>query len=73
VQRPSLSAVEKTGKDEDHRFHLYVRPMDAKAEQWDGARSGTQAALDVFNADEVRKDGYATNCDADIQFYRLET
>ena len=39
--------------DDDHVFHLFVRPKDAKAEQWDGVRSGTQAALDVFNADEV--------------------
>lgn len=39
--------------DDDHVFYLFVRPKDAKAEQWDGVRSGTQAALDVFNADEV--------------------
>jgi intermediate cleaving peptidase 55 len=31
-----------------------VREKDSKAELWDGARSGTQAAVDVFNADEVR-------------------
>lgn len=37
----------------DHTFHLYVREKDPKAEIWDGARSGTQAALDVFNADET--------------------
>lgn len=37
----------------DHTFHLFVREKDAKAEQWDGARSGTRAALDVFNADET--------------------
>jgi intermediate cleaving peptidase 55 len=30
-----------------------VREKDPKAELWDGARSGTQAARDVFNADEV--------------------
>ena len=28
-----------------------MREKDPKAEIWDGARSGTQAALDVFNAD----------------------
>lgn len=33
---------------------MYNREKDAKAELWDGARSGTQAAMDVFNADEVR-------------------
>jgi intermediate cleaving peptidase 55 len=42
-------------EDNDHEFHLFVRPKDPKAEQWDGARSGLQAALDVFNADEVSK------------------
>ena len=44
------------GKDEtgkDHTFHLYVREKDEKLEIWDGARSGTEAARDVFNADEV--------------------
>jgi intermediate cleaving peptidase 55 len=37
----------------DHTFHLYVREKDPKAEIWDGARSGSQAAIDVFNADET--------------------
>lgn len=41
------------GSGDNHVFHLYVREKDAKAELWDGARSGTQAAQDVFNADEV--------------------
>lgn len=41
------------GSSDNHIFHLYVREKDAKAELWDGARSGTQAAIDVFNADEV--------------------
>lgn len=38
----------------DHVFHLFVRPKDSKAERWHGARSGLDAARDVFNADEVR-------------------
>jgi intermediate cleaving peptidase 55 len=38
----------------EYVFHLFVRPKDMKAELWDGARSGEQAALDVFNADKVR-------------------
>jgi intermediate cleaving peptidase 55 len=49
-------ALAVIGKDEtgtDHTFHLYVREKDPKAEIWDGARSGTQAARDVFNADET--------------------
>lgn len=43
------------GSGDNHLFHLYVREKDPKIELWDGARSGTQAALDVFNADEVRE------------------
>ena len=39
--------------DEDHHFHLFVREKDPKEEQWEGVRSGTQAAEDVFNADET--------------------
>lgn len=41
------------GSGDNHIFHLYVREKDPKAELWEGARSGTQAAMDVFNADEV--------------------
>jgi len=37
----------------EYTFHLFVRPKDEKAELWDGARSGVQAAQDVFNADEA--------------------
>ena len=48
-----LLVVEKTGPDGQHIFHLFVRPKNSKAELWDGTRSGVQAALDVFNADEV--------------------
>jgi intermediate cleaving peptidase 55 len=50
--KPTLF-VGKVSSDEDHIFHLFVREKDPKAEIWDGARSGTQAALDVFNADET--------------------
>lgn len=42
------------GSGNNHIFHLYVREKDARAELWEGARSGTRAAIDVFNADEVR-------------------
>jgi intermediate cleaving peptidase 55 len=48
------SALANDGSDNDHIFHLYVREKDPKAEMWEGARSGTRAAIDVFNADEVR-------------------
>ncbi|KZF21111.1 putative metallopeptidase family M24 [Xylona heveae TC161] len=49
----ALAIIEKTGPGPEHIFHLYVRPKDPRAEQWEGARSGVQAALDVFNADEA--------------------
>lgn len=49
----ALAVIGKDESGEDHTFHLYVREKDAKAELWDGARSGTQAAIDVFNADET--------------------
>ncbi|KAL9629399.1 MAG: hypothetical protein Q9204_005292 [Flavoplaca sp. TL-2023a] len=42
----------KSTADDDHTFHLYLRPKDPKVEQWEGSRSGVQAAVDVFNADE---------------------
>jgi intermediate cleaving peptidase 55 len=49
-------AVAIIGKDAtgtDHTFRLFVREKNQKAELWDGARSGTHAARDVFNADEA--------------------
>jgi intermediate cleaving peptidase 55 len=47
------SSTAKGTSDVEYTFHLYVRPKDAHAELWDGARSGVQAAQDVFNADEA--------------------
>jgi intermediate cleaving peptidase 55 len=47
------AVIANDGSGDNHIFHLYVREKDPKAELWDGARSGTQAAMDVFNADEV--------------------
>lgn len=51
----ATAVIQKVGQSGsgEYIFHLFVRPKDAKAESWDGARSGSQAALDVFNADEV--------------------
>lgn len=49
----ALAIIGNDGSGDNHIFHLYVREKDPKAELWDGARSGTQAAVDVFNADEV--------------------
>ncbi|KAH8789687.1 peptidase M24, structural domain-containing protein [Hyaloscypha finlandica] len=48
----AVAVIQKVGSSADYIFHLFVRPKDPKAEQWDGARSGEQAGLDVFNADE---------------------
>ncbi|KAI4169741.1 MAG: hypothetical protein LQ343_005482 [Gyalolechia ehrenbergii] len=48
----AVAVIGKTAAGDDHVFHLFVRPKDPKAEQWEGSRSGTQAAIDVFNADE---------------------
>ncbi|GAQ03228.1 intermediate cleaving peptidase 55 [Aspergillus lentulus] len=49
----ALAIIANDGSGDNHIFHLYVREKDPKAELWDGARSGTQAAIDVFNADET--------------------
>ncbi|OJZ91099.1 hypothetical protein ASPFODRAFT_180405 [Aspergillus luchuensis CBS 106.47] len=48
----ALAVIANDGSGDNHLFHLYCREKDAKAELWDGARSGTRAAIDVFNADE---------------------
>jgi hypothetical protein len=51
----ALAIIANDGSGDNHIFHLYVREKDPRAELWDGARSGTRAAVDVFNADEVRR------------------
>ena len=50
----AVAVVQRVGTSLEYVFYLFVRPKDVKAEQWDGARSGERAAIDVFNADEVR-------------------
>ncbi|KAF2197434.1 xaa-Pro aminopeptidase-like protein [Delitschia confertaspora ATCC 74209] len=49
----ALAVIEKTSDDDQHIFHLYVRPKNPREELWDGPRSGINAADDVFNADET--------------------
>ncbi|KAJ5303177.1 hypothetical protein N7476_009976 [Penicillium atrosanguineum] len=49
----ALAIIANDGSGDNHIFHLYVREKDPRAELWDGARSGTRAAVDVFNADET--------------------
>lgn len=57
---------EKGNSSIEYTFHLFVRPKDERAEQWDGARSGVQAAQDVFNADEARDINSVSNCLPDV-------
>ncbi|KAF2130669.1 hypothetical protein P153DRAFT_366217 [Dothidotthia symphoricarpi CBS 119687] len=49
-EQDAVAIIEKHD-DEDHIFHLYVRPKDPRIEAWEGPRSGVEAAEDVFNAD----------------------
>ncbi|KAK5710605.1 aminopeptidase [Elasticomyces elasticus] len=49
----AVAVIEKGSSDVEYTFHLFVRPKDDRSELWDGARSGVQAAQDVFNADEA--------------------
>lgn len=50
----SLAVLKRTGDEfGDYTFHLYCRPKDPKAEQWNGPWSGVDAARDVWNADEA--------------------
>lgn len=49
----ALAVIGPSSDGTDHFFHLYVREKDPKVETWEGTRSGTQAAVDVFNADET--------------------
>ncbi|KAL9603796.1 MAG: hypothetical protein Q9219_000905 [cf. Caloplaca sp. 3 TL-2023] len=48
----AVAVVGKSATEDDHVFHLFVRAKDPRLEQWEGSRSGPQAAVDVFNADE---------------------
>ncbi|QKX58745.1 uncharacterized protein TRUGW13939_05872 [Talaromyces rugulosus] len=49
----ALAIIANDGSGDNHVFHLYVQEKDPRIELWEGARSGTQAAVDVFNADET--------------------
>ncbi|KAL8925267.1 MAG: hypothetical protein Q9208_003557 [Pyrenodesmia sp. 3 TL-2023] len=49
----AVAVIGRASGEGDHAFHLFVRAKNPKVEQWEGSRSGTQAALDVFNADET--------------------
>nr|POE64802.1 intermediate cleaving peptidase 55 [Quercus suber] len=49
----TFARAEKGRSDVEYTFHLFVRPKNKDAERWSGARSGVQAAQDVFNADEA--------------------
>ncbi len=49
---PNAVAVLAPNHDE-HKFVLFVRPKDLKAETWSGRRAGVDAAKERFGADEV--------------------
>ncbi|MEM1425142.1 MAG: aminopeptidase P N-terminal domain-containing protein, partial [Cyanobacteria bacterium P01_H01_bin.130] len=49
---PNAVAVLAPNHDE-HKFVLFVRPKDLKAETWSGRRVGVDAAKERFGADEV--------------------
>lgn len=51
LEPEAVAVIEKAGPEGQHNFHLFVRPKDAHAEMWDGARTGVDAAMEVFNAD----------------------
>lgn len=49
----SVMILEKPTDDiDDVLFHLIVPPKDAFSEQWEGERTGTEGACELFNADE---------------------
>ncbi|KAK7207951.1 metallopeptidase [Myxozyma melibiosi] len=48
----AVAVIEKPVED-DYVFHMFVQPKDEKKELWEGPRTGTQGAIDVFNADEA--------------------
>ncbi|KAH9884069.1 aminopeptidase-like protein [Xylariomycetidae sp. FL2044] len=49
----SLAVLVRPDAAEDYIFSLFCRAKDPKAEQWSGPWSGTDAARDIWNADEV--------------------
>ncbi|KAF2227345.1 peptidase M24 [Elsinoe ampelina] len=49
----ALAVISREESELGYKFHLFVRPKDESAEIWDGARSGVEAAEEVFNADEA--------------------
>ncbi|PSK33626.1 hypothetical protein B9Z65_7513 [Elsinoe australis] len=53
----ALAVISREESELGYKFHLFLRPKDDTAEIWDGARSGLQAAQDVFNADEAHDVG----------------
>ncbi|KAJ2779583.1 aminopeptidase [Coemansia javaensis] len=51
----SVVAIEKNGyADRGYTMTMFVRPKDPAREVWEGPRSGLEAAVDVFGADEAR-------------------
>lgn len=46
-----LSLESRPSSSRGYHYTLYVPPKDAHDELWEGARTGTQGAIDVFGAD----------------------
>lgn len=50
----AVAVLQKTGPaPADYHFRLFVKPKNAREEQWSGYRNGVEAAEDVFNADQA--------------------
>lgn len=55
LEPDSVAVIERTGSggDEDVVLHMLVPEREPALELWEGARSGTEGAYGVFNADET--------------------
>ncbi|ODQ63238.1 hypothetical protein NADFUDRAFT_62710 [Nadsonia fulvescens var. elongata DSM 6958] len=55
VEPESIMVIEKgsSSSDQDVVFHIFVPPKDPRIELWEGARTGIDAAIDFFNADQA--------------------
>ncbi|KAF4497457.1 xaa-Pro aminopeptidase [Fusarium agapanthi] len=54
MEENAIAVIEKTGPEYgDYIFRMFVKPKNAREEQWNGYRNGVDAARDIFNADEA--------------------
>lgn len=45
--------IEKNDSPKGYKMTMFVAPKNANIEMWEGARTGIEAAKEVFGADEV--------------------